>query len=234
MPILTKRSPIPLPTGLPRKFLSELLVFGVACALSAAPFLGAKRIPWFEPLISIFPEEQRSLLIPVSSLLIGLVALAIQFYAGEAISRRSIRKGFPLILLIVLISIVSLLTLYVSYVVRLQVNVDEEVVVQRFVIGWYRLPTCKCGSDLDCIIGASQAIEKCWSERSITQVKLALFLSYLIAIEGFAVLVGLLVLRGEKIRQQKIQKRSARQPKKGTTKKSGSSKSVSSAAKQKS
>jgi len=190
------RSSVHLPTDLSRRFVSAILGFGVAVALFTGLFLGAKRIPGFAPLIAIFPQEHQSILLPVSSILIGLVALSVQFYAEEKIARKSIRKGFKVILQVVVAAIIALLALYLSYVKRVPnslTGLDEIVVV-----GWSRLSTCQCPStveDEDCIAGLTFDLGSCWSRTSITGVKLSLFLSYLTAVEGFAVLAGLLVLQ---------------------------------------
>lgn len=190
------QSGVNLPTDLSRRFVSAILGFGVAVALFTGLFLGAKRIPGFEPLIAIFPQEHQNLLLPISSILIGFVAISVQFYAGERIARRSVRKGFGMILLIVVTATIALLALYVAYVVKIPNNLtgQDEVVV----IGWSRLSTCECPptvEDKDCIAGLTFDIGSCWSSSSINGVKLSLFLSYLIAVEGFAVLAGLLVLQ---------------------------------------
>lgn len=209
------RSPVRLPTDLSRRFVSAILGFGVAVALFAGLFLGAKRIPGFEPLIAVFPQEHQSLLLPISSILIGLVALSVQFYAGEAIARKSIRKGFGLILLIVLAGTLALLVLYVGFVKKVPNNLTglDEVVV----IGWSRLSTCNCPpSDVACIGGLTFDLGSCWSEASIAQVKLSLFLSYLVAVEGFAILAGLWVLQGEKSRPQARETRPRRKKSQGS------------------
>jgi hypothetical protein len=212
---MTNRSPVRLPTDLSRRLVSALLGFGVAVAVSTGVFLGATRIPGFEPLIAVFPQEHQSFLLPISSILIGLVALAVQFYAGEAIARKSLRKSFGVILLIVLAGTLALLFLYVRFVKKVPNNLTDLEVV---VIGWSRLPTCQCPpSDVECIGGLASDLGSCWSEGSIAGVKLSLFLSYLIAVEGFAILAGLLVLQREKSLQQAraARARSKKSPKRG-------------------
>lgn len=177
-----------LSRGVPSRHVNTILIFGVAAVLGAAPFLGAQRIPGFAPLISVFGEEHRQLLLPVSSFLMGVIALAIQFYAGESIARQSIRRSFGMLLLVVAAGTIGLLVLYVSYVVKV-----PEIEVPS-VVGWSLRPNC-CppGSREDCIAGLAQDVEVCWS--GVGQVKLALYLCYLVAIEGFVTLCGLLVIR---------------------------------------
>lgn len=187
---------VPLP-AITRQFANYLLSFGVAVGLFAAPLLGAKRIPFFEPLVAIFPEEHQKLLIPVLTFCVGFAALAFQFFASETIARRSIRKAFIILLPFTVLSAVGLLLLSSSYIVRTR--------TRDVVIGWSRLPSCLCGyaSDADCIDGLGPSLGRCWSSQSIFQVRASLFLSYFVAIESFATAVGLLVLQQEKIRQQK-------------------------------
>ena len=200
MPV-SKESPVELPTALSRRLVSILLGFGVAVAFCAAPFLGAKRIPGFEPLVSLFPEDQRTILVVFSSFFLGLVALAVQFLAGKRIARQSLAKVFGSILSIVVVCALVLLVLYMLYV-RKVYNPSFDV-YEVETIGWSRAAFCECPptfSDAECIEGIAFNLASCWKESSITQVKLTLFFTYLIAIEGFVLLAGLLVLQEENIR----------------------------------
>lgn len=199
---------LPRLVGVPRRHLSTILVFGVAFVLGAAPFLGAKKIPGFVPLISVFGVEHRELLLPVSSFLMGLVALAIQFYAGESIASQSVRRSFGLLLLVVAAGTLGLVYLYAEKVVKVE-GFDEP-----FVIGWARYSDCPCprGNNGECIAGLAQNVDDCW--RGVGQVKLALYLCYLVAIEGFVTLCGLLVLQRPKRRTRRRAAAAATPPEK--------------------
>lgn len=199
--------PIRLPGGEVRSIVSTVLGFGISVALFLAPFLGKKSIPGFEPLIAVFPEEHKKLLIPVSSLLIGVVALVVQFYAGEFIARQRIRRGFFVLSLIVVAGLVALLILYSGFV-----NVWEEPPGAVVIVGWSRLPGCGCppGNTKQCIEGlAFVDLGSCWSEGSRLGVRISIFLSYLVSIEGFAGLAGLYVLQRKKLLEQEKRRKKA-------------------------
>ncbi len=201
MTIKTKASR-PKLTGALHRFASAILGSGVSVALFAAPFLGARHVPGFEPLLSLFPEEQRTLPVAISTIFIGLIALTVQFSAGESIARRSLKRRFKLLLPFVAAGPLVLAVIYLWSVVPVDVPLGNGAFRQHsFIVGWVRLPDCECSPtehNAKCIQGLSYeeaGFGSCWSERSIFQVKLALLLSYLVAIEGFGILAGLLVLK---------------------------------------
>ena len=208
------RLPLRLSDDVSSRFLSVIVGSGVVAGLLAAPFLGAQRIPGFEPLIALFSEREGKGLIPISTFLIGLLTLAVQFYAGEILVRRSIRKAFPILFLIVVGSVLCLMLLYLSYVVSVWNELGGRD--ETFVVGWSRLSseTCGCPPSMDddeCIVGLAFDLSSCWSPRSRLGVRLSLFLSYLVAVEGFAALAGLIVLQRGLIRRQQ-RKKTPRRP----------------------
>ena len=205
-------------TGVPRRLASAILGSGVVVALFVAPFLGSRRIRGFEPLLSLFREDQQALPLAIATFFIGLVALAIQFFATESIARRSILRRFKLLLPAVAAGPLVLAILYLWHVAWVDVPIGEGVFrKQSFVVGWSRLTSCECldtESNAKCIEGLSYDeadFGSCWSEGSILQVKLALLLLYLVAIEGFGILAGLLVLKPPR-KKRTPRKRKRRKP----------------------
>lgn len=186
--------------------------FGVAVATGAAVFLGMSRVPLFSPLLDAIPEELRELLLPLSSFLMGLVALAVQFYAGERIVRSRLRRRFTAGLLLLLVGLVALLGFTLALVKEVPLPVvleDGRPAVMVFIAGLWRKADCQCGSvSLEsCMEGLAYDVSGCWSGASIVLAKLSLALSYLALIGGFGALVGLLLLQETARRQEAARKR---------------------------
>jgi TIR domain-containing protein len=201
---------IRLPSTLAGRYVRYILGFGVGVGVGMAPFLGKYKIPLFEPLLGLFPEESKVSLIPTSAFLMGLVAVAIQFYSGEEIQQgiigRRFRIGFPLVIL----ALAALYALYNSRV--LQINDPKTGSYVPYILGWSRLPkgqVCTCiseESDLECAYALGLDLRRCWP--SIPQVQMSLHLLYLTLTGGFGTLIGLLLLQEEARQQQKEKQKS--------------------------
>lgn len=190
------RPPSP-PSALARRFVRYVVGFGVGVAVGLAPFLGVLRVPGFEALVSLFPLDLRATVIPLSAFLMGVVAVAVQFFAGERIARTALRRRFRRGLVALLIGFLLLIVLYSLFVVRVAVDGGERSVA--VAVGWARLPACGCTAvgDADCVRALSlapAAVESCWGSRQLRLVRLGLILSYLTVTGGFGALVGLLLL----------------------------------------
>jgi heme/copper-type cytochrome/quinol oxidase subunit 4 len=200
----------PLPTAHARRFVRYVVGFGVAVGVGLAPFLG--KIPGLDALISVFPEELRNSLIPFSAILMGIVALAIQFYSGETLPRAFLRKRFRASLIILLIGLATLITLYSFLIVSYPILHGEKRL--PIVISFSRTQTCLCPasfSDLRClqeITPSPVKIEDCWGSGAIQRSRLLLSFCYLLVTGGFGGLVGLLLL------QEDAQKKQRRRPRK--------------------
>jgi hypothetical protein len=199
---------IRLPTVLMGRYVRYVIGFGVAVGVGLAPFLGKYKVPLFEALLELIPESSKHTLIPLSAFLMGLVAVAIQFYAGDNISQKSIRRRFTLGFAAILIAFIALVLLYTPQHV-LPVPDPSTGSHQPVILGWSRLPAgkiCTCTpteSDLDCLyaLGGPESVEICWP--SVHQVRLSLHLLYLILTGGFGGLIGALLFRDEARRQAK-------------------------------
>lgn len=166
--------------------------FGVGFAVAMAPLIGAKEIPFFRPLADLLSESHRNVLIPVSALLLGLIAMSVHFLLGEKVSRARIRKTFVATLIAIGVSVVALVTLHQLYIVKAGCSAEP------IVLGWSRLESCGCepgSSDRTCLEDSACQIEGCWKESQARQVTLSIYLSYLFILCGFEVLVGLLTLQ---------------------------------------
>ena len=195
----------PLPSALARRYVLYVGGFGLAVGFGLAPFLG--KIPGLDALLSIFPESLRSFLIPLSIFLMGLVALVIQFYSGEAISRTLLRKRFRWSLIALLIGFATLLTLVDFLVIPFQTDHGTQTV--HVLISFSRSTACLCprsDSDSTCLrkISLNPAkIEDCWGSGAIQRSRLLLSLSYLFVIVDFGGLIGLLLLQEEAKKKQR-------------------------------
>lgn len=196
-------------SGLPPtafRYVRWMAAFGVAAAIGMAPLLGKLRVPFFEPLLQLLTEELQGISIPISSLLMGILAVAVQFYSDERIVRRSLKKRFGAVLIAVVISLLAFITLRTKCVVAVPVEDWTELVV----IGWSREAGCMCGpDDVKCIKDLAFQIGSCWSEGAQENAKLALQIAYLCLMGGFGALVGLLVLQDTARRQRLKETRTA-------------------------
>jgi len=187
------------PTALAKRWVRYVVGFGVGTAVGLAPYLGVLNVPLFKPLLTLFPVTLQSRLIPLSAALMGLTAVAIQWYGGERTSRQWLRKWFVGSLTCSVVSLLALLFVRMVFVVDVPIQGGAEQVA--FVIGPTRLPSCGCSqpSDALCIsetltLNPAQ-VESCWGSRSVRFGELLLQLNYLFAVGCFGVVTGLIVLR---------------------------------------
>ena len=201
---MTERPPAP-PTTLGRRYVRYVVGFGVGVAVGMAPFLGVLDVPLFAPLLSLFPRSVRIPAIPLSSFLMGLVAVGIQFASGEKVPRRFLRWSFAGTFVALVVGLVVLLNLYTQNVLTVP-NVegaDGRTIDVRLVVGGERpnrpLPTCRClpeESDVDCAKGLTfEGLELCWGRRQVRRAENSLTLAYLFLTGSFGALIGLLLLQ---------------------------------------
>jgi hypothetical protein len=87
-------------TPLARKFVRYLVGFGVGVGVGLAPYLGIVKVPLFRSLLSLIPDSIQDTVIPLSAALMGTLAVAIQWYAGESVTRQALRKMFTRTLIV--------------------------------------------------------------------------------------------------------------------------------------
>jgi hypothetical protein len=201
----------PPTTPLARQFVRLLVGFGVGVGVLSAPFLGTFDVPFFTQLVDVFPYELRKFLFALGAFAMGVVAVAIQFYAGESSSRQRVRRLFSRTLLVIVFALVALGVLLVQYIEEIPVAGEQ---VASFVIAGKRLSNCPCDravSNKECIesLTANPAmIERCWSPAATNWVRLALLGSYLLLTSGFGALIGLLLLQRVAKQQAAARKKS--------------------------
>jgi len=190
---MSPRAVTPL-LGLFRRYI---LGFGVTLSIGLAPFLGKVKVPGFVALLEVVPLQLQDALIPLSAFLMGLIAVAVQFYAGEDIAPGYIRSLFGGGLATVVVGLILFTTLS-SYFVERQEFGSQSVGV---LVTDSRRPGCACSPQDDnnaCIKQlslAEEALDSCWGGPSFQRRKLSLSLTYLFLTGGFASLIGLLLLQ---------------------------------------
>lgn len=190
-------SPSP-PTWLAGRFVQYVAGFGVSVGVGLAPLLGRLDVPLFEPLLRLYPPGLQNTLIPLSSFLMGVIALALQFYAGYRQTKTWRRRMFTRVLWGLVLAFLLLCCGYFFLVVTIPVPaVDDSA---SFVIGYARAETCPCPpelSDAECIKALSfdpSRIQTCWGDSRVRASHLLLSLLYLLVMGGFASLIALLLL----------------------------------------
>ncbi len=188
------------PTPLARRWVRLVLGFGVGIGVGLAPFLGKLSVPGFDALLTVFPEELRPTLIPLSAFLMGLVAVGVQFLHGERLRRRHLRLAFLAAFVAVLAGFVWLVAVYDDVAVRIEI--PATAAVRTFLIAPQRLapPVCPCPqwwADEECIRETldPRRIERCWGSRSLRRSRKTLRSGYLVLTSGFGALIGLLLLQ---------------------------------------
>lgn len=196
--------PITEPDNVTLNFVKVMLGAGVWVVVGLAPLLGTKRIPFFAPLIDLYPESIRFWLIPVSGFMMGMISVIVAYAASKRVDevvgkwfrRAAITFGVTLILLVVA---------YMLTVVHVVVT-ETGGATQRFtyVTGSLTVPagktsgcTCEVGSPAqECVEGGTSdsAIRACFGPYRVAVATLVLALLYLVVTASFAAAAGLRVI----------------------------------------
>lgn len=205
--------PLAPPTAVARQFVRLILGFSLGVGLGLAPFLGNREVPGFEALLGLYPTHHREMLVPLGAFTMGVLAVVVQFYSVENVSRVTIRRFFRRTLAAIGAALVLLTFISVRYVepVKTARGID------RFILVGERLPKCPCDQDtevhfsnLHCLLLLGDdrgAIAQCWSEDAEKNVVLVLVPSYLLLTGGFGALIGLLILQNTARRQEAARER---------------------------
>ncbi len=181
-----------------RPFVRYSLGLLVAVPVALGPFLGKEKVPGFAALLELFPFQLRGVLIPLSTFLMGLIAVGVQYGAAGKIAAGGNPWLFRAGMAAVCLGLAFFTALYLEFVRLPSFGSAGSVAV---IVADSRNPGCGCPpaiGDEACIQRlslATEAIESCWDGRSLRQRQLALALTYLFLTGGLASLIGLLVLR---------------------------------------
>jgi hypothetical protein len=187
------------PTPVGRRWVNYLVGFSVGVGSGLSVYLGKVHVPLFSPLLDLIPLTLQNTLIPLSSALMGIVAVAIQFYSYTRLGTR--RLG-GLFVRTIFAGITALLLFVVvhTYVV---VTIDTTPTGRASFLVCFTRPEhapCPAGvSDAECIMRLTfdpARIASFWGDRCLHTAQLALELTYLATTALFGALVGIVVLRG--------------------------------------
>jgi hypothetical protein len=199
------RPPTPKPpSSVTRQLVRYVRGFGVGVALGLAPFLGVLPIPGFSALLDMYPESMRGWLIPLSGILMGILAVSIEFLGTKIPPAAILRKWFKVGLAVWAVSFLGLLFLYPRWVAR--VEVGDGTRTPAFVTGSDVVPPrppsspCKCPAGQaaeECIADVGLAlgpIRECFGSGQVTTATQVLALLYFLLTGTFVLVVGLLLL----------------------------------------
>jgi hypothetical protein len=190
-------------------YLKLILGFGVWFAVGLAPFLGNEKIRFFSSLLDLYPESMRGVLIPVSSLLMGMMGVTVEFTAAfKGAGEKRLKRRFWRIAATFIVSFVLLLFAYSFTVIRIdKVLLHDEAHTLSFVTGGLTVPhlppgsRCGCQESADaesCLRDAGidpSHIKTCFGPARIASWTLVLSLLYLLVTGSFVASIGVLVLR---------------------------------------
>ncbi|HEY6320196.1 MAG TPA: hypothetical protein VJA16_01420 [Thermoanaerobaculia bacterium] len=216
-----------------KPFVRYVRSFGVTAAIGMAPFLGKVKVPGFTALLEVVPFQLRDVLIPLSAFLMGLIAVALEFYAGEEIAPGRVRSLFGGGLAALVLGLVLFTALSSSFVERQQFgsqNVGVLVTDARLPA-----PGCACPPEINdkaCIKRLSlkeEALDSCWGGPAFQRRKLSLQLTYLFLTGGFASLIALLLIQqqGRRRRESADAKPAPARPGRGTKERVGKGRGAS-------
>jgi hypothetical protein len=172
------RNAPPPPTPVTREWVRYLIGFSVGITVGMAPLLGSVNVPGFRPLLGLIPDSMRYSLIPLSSFLMAILSVVVQWFGGERVTHLWLSKWFRTSVLITLGALAAFIVIETFLVV--QVPYSGGAQTATFVIGFTRQlpPQCNCQrelSDAQCIADISlqdSEIERCWGDRSVRAARL--------------------------------------------------------------
>lgn len=185
--------------GPARVFVRQVILFNLGTALGLTPYLGNLGVPLFSHLLDLYPVGLKGNLIAFSSLFLGLVSVAINFFSGERVTKKKMRKLFGLGLGGASLSLLGLFILHSLLVVQIDLG---DGAIASFVLANERLETCGCAEatqDKLCLKELSMdpaAIESCWDSRQVSYRRLLIAIPYLLFVVGLGIMIGTLALKG--------------------------------------
>ena len=186
-----------VPKGPAALWVRSLLGFGVGVGVGLAPLLGKTGLPGFSALLSVLPDILKTTAIPLSSFIMGVLAVGVQFYGRYATPTVAWLRGkFKITMILLMVFVVVFCLVHALSVQVVPVDGGNVPVVVGFS---ERLDTCSCAkttSDLECIMGSMHpaAIATCFGSKNIALANGVLVLFYLVTMSLLGALVGLLVL----------------------------------------
>jgi hypothetical protein len=193
------------------RLIQYVVSFGVAFAAGLAPLLGKARVRGFSALIDIYPVDVQDWLIPVSGLLMGMIAVIIKFAASRRPSAKKLSRWFGRTVIVFGSAFIVILVIYLQFVTRVETTVTRrdgtaDRTSAAVVTGSREVPQQPPGSPCTCLErqSASQCVQAitinpmnvraCFGEQRVAFATLALSVVYLLLTGSFVAAICLLYL----------------------------------------
>jgi hypothetical protein len=184
-----------------RRWVGLMLGFGVSIGVGLAPLLGRLDVPLFSSLLTLIPASLQNRLIALSTAVMSIVAVAIQFYAtSEPGTAARLSRMFKRTLIYSVLSFLLFLVVNTFLIERVQVPDGNYV---SFVIGFSRHNVPPCTDQMtnaQCIAATTMSeteMKQQWGDQQIKLSELLVQLSYLLFYSYLGALVGLLLIKQE-------------------------------------
>lgn len=198
---MSEQSSVAPPTEVGKLWLKYAVGFSVGIGAGLAVYLGKVNVPLFAPLLQMIPDRLQPVLIPLSSALMGTIAVITQFYSQNRITQKRLKPLFARCAIGFIAALLAFMTVQSMVAVRIDTVASES---ETFLVGFSRplTPPCSAGvSDEECIKRLTfnnGNIASFWGKGSIVTAQLALQLTYLATTGIFGALIGLVVLSAGK------------------------------------
>src|SRR5579862_1261839 len=143
---------VPSPPPLAKRYINYMLSFGVSVGIGLSPLIGKWNIPGFSALLSLYPSNLASIIIPFTALLMSVPTLALQYHASGFRSLVRLNRWFTRALISIVILLVLGIAFYLFLVVRVPVEGGKEYAT--YAIGFKQVSLSPCaGTPLKICIG---------------------------------------------------------------------------------
>ena len=199
----SRQVPISPPENGTFHFVRKILGYGVWVAIGLSPFLGNANVRGFTAVIAMYPEDLQNWLIPLSGLMMGMIAVILDFQADRRQPGvKKLERWFYRTVAVFLLSLVTLIAAYTQWVVRpSKTQADGKSSAIAMVTGTREVPAgrqsvCGCtpgASARQCVEDVSvnpANVEACFGPQRVAFATLALALVYLVVTASFAAAVG--------------------------------------------
>ncbi|MGZ5445240.1 MAG: hypothetical protein ACXW5U_25510 [Thermoanaerobaculia bacterium] len=197
-------------------FLRRILGFGVWFVIGMAPFLGAYDVPGFIAVIAMYPVDLREWLIPLSGLMMGMLAVIVDYASDRPrISDAKLHRWFLRTVFMFLAAFIALIAVYLFVVVRVAKTLPgNDRVTLAVITGTLEVPPQPPGSDCGCRAAqpADQCIadisldpanvRACFGSNRVALATLVLALLYLTVTGAFVAAVGIQLVAQRKRRAE--------------------------------
>jgi len=182
------------------KFLQYLLAFVISVGVGTAPLWGGGKIPGYQSILDVFPQELQDV-IPWASILMSITAVGVQFASRELLGRRRIKRAFWTTFFALIVLVPVSYAVYKAFVIRINVpGADTKV---AYLVGSTPLPSCECakrGLDIRECIGYQISVNPddvsaCFPREQMSTRASILSGLYMLLMFALAILIGLLVLQ---------------------------------------